>query len=298
MLSEDSKNKETLNSELIQKHYEAEEVMVQEPEPVQVEARTENKRGWWVGILAVLGLLFGKLKFLLGPVLFLAKLLKLGKFMTTGISMVIMIASYTFIYGWKYAVGIVVLIFIHEMGHLYFARIRKLDVSLPVFIPFVGAFIRMKEQPQDVKTESFVAVGGPLIGLLGALICFMIALIAHSAFWAALAYFGFFMTVFNLIPAYPLDGGRIAASLSPVMWLVGIVAMVLVTIIFFNPIALLILIVAVGKAWKVWKNRDQQPEGYYQVERSFRVKMAVAYFLIFAVSSFFTFFLHELLLNR
>ncbi|QJW48106.1 site-2 protease family protein [bacterium BFN5] len=254
-----------------------------------------QKRSWWVGIIAMLGLVFGKLKFLMGPLFFLGKLLKLGKFMTTGLSMVIMIVSYTFFYGWKYAAGIVGLIFVHEMGHLYFARLKKIDVSLPVFIPFVGAFIRMKEEPKDVKTESFVAVGGPLIGMMGALICLLIAIAAKSMLWAALAYFGFFMTVFNMIPAHPLDGGRIAASLSPLMWLVGIVAMLVITVTFFNPIGLLILLLSVGKAWKVWKNRDQLPEGYYRVERSFRIKMALAYFSIFAISSFFTFFLHEVL---
>lgn len=260
-----------------------------------VSKENGKKRSWWVGIIAVLGLVFGKLKFLMGPLFFLGKLLKLGKFMTTGLSMVIMIVSYTFFYGWKYAAGIVGLIFVHEMGHLYFARLKKIDVSLPVFIPFVGAFIRMKEEPEDVKTESFVAVGGPLIGMMGAFICLLIAIAAQSTLWVALAYFGFFMTVFNMIPAHPLDGGRIAASLSPLMWLVGIVAMLVITVTFFNPIALLILLLSVGKAWKVWKNRDQLPEDYYRVERSFRIKMALAYFSIFAISSFFTFFLHELL---
>jgi len=296
-LEEPSKDQEQ-TFEVVQTDYREDEqqisgIDVSEEPTVPKEAG--KKRSWWVGLLAVLGLVFGKLKFLMGPLFFLGKLLKLGKFMTTGLSMVIMIVSYTFFYGWKYAAGIVGLIFVHEMGHLYFARLKKIDVSLPVFIPFVGAFIRMKEEPKDVKTESFVAVGGPLVGMMGAFICLFLAIAAKSTLWAALAYFGFFMTVFNMIPAHPLDGGRIAASLSPLMWLVGIVAMLMITLYFFNPIALLILLLSVGKAWKVWKNRDQLPEDYYHVERSFRIKMAFAYFSIFAISSFFTFFLHELL---
>ncbi len=259
------------------------------------DAGPKKKRNWWMGILAVLGLLFGKLKLLLGPLYFLVKVLKLSKFLTTGLSMIVMIASYAYIYGWKYAIGIVLLIFVHEMGHLYFAKLKKLDVSLPVFIPFVGAFIKLKQEPQDAKTESFVALGGPLVGMVGAFACFAAALFANSSLWGALAYFGFFITVFNMIPVHPLDGGRIAAALSPVMWIVGIIVMAIMLIYYFNPIALLILIMAVGKAWKVWKHKGQEPEGYYDVDKSFRIKMGLVYFSIFAVSSFFTYLLHELL---
>lgn len=262
--------------------------------PAQTRS-TGGRRRWWVGLLAILGLVFGKFKILLGPLLFLVKLLKLGKFLTTGLSMVLMIVSYTFFYGWKFAAGIVGLIFVHEMGHMVFARLRKLDVSWPVFIPFLGAFIKMKEQPRDAKTEAFVAIGGPLIGMLGAFVCLGIAALGKSTFWAALAYFGFFITVFNMIPAHPLDGGRIAAALSPLMWVAGIAAMLIMTIYFFNPIALIILVMATVKAWKVWKHRDELPPGYYEVDAGFRLKMGLTYFAIFAVSSFFTYLLHEIL---
>lgn len=263
--------------------------------PAQQEERSTNKKGIWAGVLVALGFVVTKLKFLLGPLYFAFKALKFGKFLTTGLSMVLMIVTYAFMYGWKYAIGVVVLLFVHEMGHLWFAKIKRLDVSLPVFIPFVGALIKLKEEPKDAKTEAFVAVGGPLIGMLGAFVFLLAAFWQHSQLLAALAYFGFFLTVFNMIPAHPLDGGRIAAALSPAMWLLGIISMAVLTIYYFNPLAFMILLFAIGKAWSVWKHRHEQPPGYYEVDTAFRVKMGITYFTIFAVSSFFTYFLHAIL---
>lgn len=262
------------------------EVSVETQAPAQ-----EKKKSWWGWLLGFLILGLGKFKTIAFA---LFSVLKLGKFAGTGLSMVLMIVSYTFFYGWKYALGIVVLIFIHEMGHVYFSKLKKVEVSLPLFIPFVGAFIRLKEEPKDAKTDAFIAVGGPLFGVIGAFICMGLAFAYESKLMAALAYFGFFITVFNLVPAYPLDGGRIVTSLSPAFWVVGIVLLGALSFYYFNPMVILVLLLAIGRAWKAWKNRHEEA-AYFQVETSFRWKMGASYFGLLGVSSFFVYWLHSLL---
>ncbi|MBP2627371.1 MAG: peptidase [Firmicutes bacterium] len=218
--------------------------------------------------------------------------LKFGKFLTTGLSMMLMIIVYAYMYGWKYAIGIVFLLFIHEMGHLTASRRLGINTSLPMFIPFIGAIIQMKEAPKDAKTESIVGIAGPIFGFLGALICLLAGEMFNSALLLALAYFGFLLTVFNLIPAHPLDGGRIVTAISLKIWVVGIPIMVFFSLYFFNPIGILISILAIRKAWEVWKDR-QNP--YYNTDQGFRFKMGFSYFFLFALSAYYTYNLHETL---
>src|SRR5258708_5899979 len=94
--------------------------------------------------------------------------LKWGKLATTGGTMLLSLAVYATIWGWPYAVGFIALLFAHEMGHYVAARRRGLNVGAPAFIPFVGAWINLKEQPRDVRTEAYVAVAGPLVGTVSA----------------------------------------------------------------------------------------------------------------------------------
>jgi Zn-dependent protease len=219
-------------------------------------------------------------------------LFKFGKFLTTGLSMMLMIIVYTYVYGWKYAIGIVLLLFIHEMGHLTASRRLGIDTSLPMFLPFIGAIIQMKEAPKDAKTESIIGIAGPIFGALGAFVCLYIGTIFNSILLLALAYFGFLLTVFNLIPAYPLDGGRIVTAISLKFWIVGIPVMVFFSLYFFNPISILISILAIKKAWEVWKDRENP---YYNTDIGFRYKMGFSYFLLFSLSAYYTYNLHEVL---
>src|SRR6185436_6570144 len=136
---------------------------------------------------------------------------KLGKVLLTGGTMLISVFAYALIYGWWYAVGFVLLIFVHEMGHYLAARQRGLDVGAPTFIPFVGAWIEMKQRPHNVETEAYVGLAGPLVGTLGALVCYFAGRHLNNQLLLALAYSGFILNLFNLIPVSPLDGGRITA---------------------------------------------------------------------------------------
>lgn len=250
-------------------------------------AQRKSRWGW---LTAAGAFILFKLKTVFSVLKGLFIFAKLGKFMTTGLSMLLMIVTYMYIYGWKYAVGIVLLLFVHELGHLYYARRLGLATSLPLFIPFVGALIQMREEPKDAKTEAIIGIGGPLAGIIGAYVCLAVANFFSSPLFYALAYFGFTVTVFNLIPAHPLDGGRIVGAISPSLWLVGIPLIVGLSVYFFNPIAILISVLAIGKAWKVWQDRDNP---YYQTDVAFRVKLGLVYFTIFAISAYHAYATHQ-----
>ncbi len=209
---------------------------------------------------------------------------KLGKVLLTGGTMLLSIVAYAFLYGWPYAVGFVALIFVHEMGHYVAARKRNLDVGAPTFIPFVGAWIAMKEMPRDAETEAYVGFAGPFVGTLGALACYFLARSYDSSLLLALSYSGFFLNLFNLIPLSPLDGGRITAVITPRLWLVG--APILLGLFFMRPSPLLIMmaILAAPQVMRAWHFDPAAPENaaYYGVSREHRVTYAVYYLALVA----------------
>ena len=172
-----------------------------------------------------------KFKFVLVPLFkFFPVLLK------TGGTMALSIWAYAMAYGWQFAVGFVLLIFVHECGHLIAARKCGLKVGAPVFIPFMGAFIALKEAPRNAWIEAQVGIGGPMAGAIAAALCEGIYLITGNPLFRALAFFGFFLNLFNLAPIGMLDGGRIVTALSPWLWIVGLVIMVAMTILRPNVI--------------------------------------------------------------
>ena len=125
--------------------------------------------------------------------------------------MLLSLVVYAFVFGWRYAAGFVALLFVHEMGHYIAARQRGLDVGAPTFIPFVGAWIELKELPHDAETEAYVGLGGPLLGTRRRARVLLLARSYDATWLLAVAYAGFFLNLFNLIPLSPFDGGRITA---------------------------------------------------------------------------------------
>lgn len=173
----------------------------------------------------------------------LLKLFQIGKFsklLLPVISILLSVGSYAMFYGWSYALGFVGLIFVHEMGHYIAAHQKQLKVGLPTFIPFVGAWITMKEQPANVEVEAYVAYAGPLVGTIASFILYYWGRSIDSGLLLALAQAGFLINLFNLIPIHPLDGGRISAILSPRLWLIG--APLLVAVWIYQPSPILIVI--------------------------------------------------------
>jgi Zn-dependent protease len=241
------------------------------PEPAQ-------RRPWWRGALGVLGaaalvvVKFGaKLK---GLLLLLPKL----KLFTTSASMLVSVGAYALIWGWQFAVGFVLLLLVHEMGHVWQARREGLEASAPLFIPFLGAAIALKSLGKDAAVEARVGLAGPILGSLAACVPLAIWLATGEEFWQALAFVGFFLNLFNLAPVLPLDGGRAMSALTPWMWIVGYVLLVAATVAFPNPIMLLILLFGGLETYRRWKARkDPEQQRFHTIRPRTRAAVAATY---------------------
>ena len=181
--------------------------------PFELQPRKNAERAGAVGIGAVLLAFVLKFKFIW---LFLLqfKWIAIGaKFLLSFGTLFLSIWAWALFFGWTFAAGFVLLIFVHEMGHFAVARAYRLPVSLPVFIPFFGAAVAIKNLPRESKTSAVISLAGPLVGGLGALGCFAIGTQTGGAFWYALASTMFFINLFNLLPIVPFDGGWVAHAL-------------------------------------------------------------------------------------
>lgn len=222
---------------------------------------------------------------------------KLGKLVLSGGTMLVSVLAYALVFGWRYAVGFVALIFVHEMGHFIAARQRGLDVGLPTFIPFVGAWIDLKQHPHDVETEAWVGFGGPLLGSFAALGCYFAARETDSRLLLALAYAGFFINLFNLIPLSPFDGGRITAVLTPRVWLLGVPVLVALFLWRPSPMLILVAVLAAPQVVRAWKYDPKDPanQQYYAVSNETRLTYGVYYIGLLAFLAVMAHDTHEML---
>jgi Zn-dependent protease len=222
---------------------------------------------------------------------------KLSKILLSVGSMLLTIWVYAQLYGMPFAIGFVVLLLIHEMGHYLAARQRGLDVSLPAFIPFVGAWINMRERPHNAETEAYVAFAGPFIGTLAAFACFYHGQSTGNEFWIALGYTGFILNLFNMIPVSPLDGGRITQVLSPRIWLLG--APLLVGLFMWRPSPMLILVglMALPSVMQAWRYNPDDPAyaAYRDVPDKVRYEYATMYLGLTAFLAIMSYEAHRLL---
>jgi Zn-dependent protease len=194
--------------------------------------------------------------------------------------MLVSLAAYSLIWGWKFALGFVLLLFVHEMGHVIQLRREGIAASAPMFIPFMGAVVMAKSLGDDATAEARVGLAGPVLGTLGALALVPVAAATGDDFWYALAFTGLFLNLFNLLPVVPLDGGRAMAALSPWMWFVGLFGMALVAFVYPNPIIFLILLFAIVETHRRWKARKEGGEevaAYYRVKPAHRVAVLAVY---------------------
>jgi Zn-dependent protease len=259
------------------------------PESTQLAApRTET--AWSrikkaLGPVAVAGALvakfFAKLKFLVLPLLkFLPILLKSGG------TMLLMIWIYTRIWGWQFGVGFVLLLLVHECGHLLVAKKFGLKVGAPVFIPFMGAFIALKEAPRNAWMEACVGIGGPMLGSLGALVCNALGEIFDAPVFIALAWFGYFLNLFNLTPVGMLDGGRIVTALSRWLWLPGFAVLIWFGWKFPNFVVWLMVLLSLPRIYSLFQKRSEEERRYYEVTPAQRWTMSILYFGLIAVLVF------------
>jgi Zn-dependent protease len=208
------------------------------------------------------------------------------KLLTTAGTMAVSVVAYATIWGFQFALGFVVLLLVHEMGHVIQLRREGIKASAPMFIPFLGAVVSARSLGDDALAEARVGLAGPILGTIGCVACLGIWRATGHDFWRALAFTGMFLNLFNLAPVSPLDGGRAMAAITPWMWFVGLAALVALAILFPNPIILLILVVAafdVHRRWKARKSGGLQQQAYYRVSPRNRALVAVVYLALIAL---------------
>ena len=235
------------------------------PEPVRHEPRFPLLRKLAAPLIAI-----GALAVKFGGVLLKFKFL---------LSMFVSAAFYVWFGGWWFGIGLVFLLFVHEMGHVLEAKRQGLPVSAPLFIPFLGALITLKQMPHNAWNEAKLAIAGPIVGSAGAAAVWIAGVAADSNHLKALAFLGFLINLFNLLPVVPLDGGRIVGALHPALWLVGFLALLALVFVAPNPILIIILIFSGMELWQRWRTRNHpELQEYYRVTRGQRAIIAVLYF--------------------
>lgn len=220
-------------------------------------------------------------------------MLKLGPILMMALSMLISIAVYAVAFGLKFALGFVLLLFAHEFGHLVASKVVGLHVSSPIFIPFFGAVIRIKELPLNVKMEANVAIGGPAMGTLSALFCLVLYLWTNNMLLLILSYTACLLNLFNLIPCEPLDGGRIAAAISPRLWWLGSIVIGLLFVYTYNVFVFLILVFSL---FRLWQSQDVNENLlYYKLTIRQRLSVGWWYFGLVGVLGGTTLYIVEIL---
>jgi len=251
-----------------------------EPDPPHLEQPKQGPIKRVIGpALAAIAAFLTKLKAIL---LLLPKL----KLFTAAGTMLISVAAYGAIWGWQFGAGFVALLFIHEMGHVIALRREGIKASAPMFVPFLGAVISAKSLGDNAAAEARVGLAGPILGSLGAVACVLIWHATGNDFWRALAFTGFFLNLFNLLPVVPLDGGRAMAAMAPAMWFVGFAGLIALAFVFPNPIILLIVIFGGLETWRRWKDRrtgGAETQAYYSVKPLDRALVAAVYLSLIAL---------------
>jgi Zn-dependent protease len=215
---------------------------------------------------------------------------KFGKLLPTVLSMVLAIGVYALVFGWRYAVGIVAMLLLHEMGHYLAARQRGLKVRLPMFIPFAFAWTTLQDVPHDAETEAYIGLGGPMLGTVAAIGAWWLAQGSDAPWLLAVAYTGFLINLINMIPMPPLDGGRITTVLSPRIWLLGVPILGWLLLTHFSMILLLVAILAVPHVIAALRFDPNDPAvgRYFEVSPRTRWEYGLIYVGLIAFLAYMT----------
>jgi Zn-dependent protease len=208
------------------------------------------------------------------------------KVLTTAATMGVSIVAYGSIWGFAFGAGFVVLILVHEMGHVIQLRREGIHASAPVFIPFLGAVIGARSLGDNALAEARVGLAGPILGSIGSAACLVIWKATGHSYWEALAYTGFLLNLFNLIPVVPLDGGRAMAAMAPWMWFAGFALLAALAFAFPNPIFVLILIVGgfeIYRRWQARRHGGATSATYYRVAPANRLLVGAVYVTLIAL---------------
>jgi Zn-dependent protease len=226
-----------------------------------------------VGRNVAAGAVGGGLLFVLGKAKFLGLLAGALKWKTLA-TMLLSIGAYALEWGWAFAAGFVLLIFVHEMGHAVALRREGIPAGAPVFIPFVGAFVAMHGQPRDAAVEARVAMAGPLIGSLAAWVVLGAGLVWQYPLLVALGHTAVLINLFNLVPVPPLDGGRIAGAFTRGYWIAGYAVGAVALVLTRSPLLLIVLVLGLVTLVRRWRN---PVPGYDALPARQRVTLGLAY---------------------
>ena len=199
------------------------------------------------------------------------------------LSLFFMIWVYSWLFGWPFAIGIVFMILIHELGHVAAAWFLGLPVDLPMFIPMLGAYTSLKQNPQDAWTAAIFSSGGPFAGAVVSWICLLLGFHFQSNLLIAVASVSFVFNIFNMIPVPPFDGGGICGAISPWFWFVGLLLLGLALIYFHSLFTSIFIIVIVffltlpRLQQTFFEPPSEEMELYYSTHISNRLIMAVVY---------------------
>ncbi|NUR73302.1 MAG: site-2 protease family protein [Hamadaea sp.] len=199
----------------------------------------------------------------------------------TAFTMLLSVAGYALFYGWWFAIGFVLLIFVHEIGHVIVLRIQGVKASAPMFIPFLGAFVKVEGEQRSVAQEAASALAGPIAGTIGTIAVLAAAESSGSPLLTALAYSGFLINFFNLFPVLPLDGGRVAGALHPALWIAGLAGAAVMLILRPSPIWIFALILGGIETYRRWKDRKAgRTSAFFDVPTGTRWAIGGAYLAV------------------
>jgi Zn-dependent protease len=227
-----------------------------EPKPEKVAPAVEpgeaggKRKGFLSAALASVALALTKFKFLILLVLTKLKWLALGLSKgATLLTMLLSIGVYWALWGWPFALGFVVSLYIHEMGHVAALDRLGIKATAPMFVPGFGAFVRLKQYPASPSEDAYVGLAGPLWGMGAALVSFVLWRATGYGMWGAVAEWGARINLFNLIPLGSLDGGRGFRALSRAgRWLV-VVATVAAWALMHEQMLLLVAMAGFARAF-------------------------------------------------
>jgi len=253
------------------------------------EGKKRKKLAGLGGIGATIIGLLVKFKTLLVLLFDFKWLLAFSKIGLTSSTVLISVGAYALIFGWQFAIGLVALLFVHEMGHAVVMKMMGIPIGGMIFIPLLGAAVLMRQMPKNAKDEAEVGIAGPIAGAIASSVCLLLAQASPDSIWAPLAYFGFFINLFNLIPIVPFDGGRVLAAIDRRIWILGFVGLLAFQIWTcingeFSPWLLLFVVMAATQLW-TRRAAPNTPEtkAYYTVPIGERIILSLLYFGLAAV---------------
>jgi Zn-dependent protease len=242
-----------------------------------VTPQKARRRAGGIGTIAAgLGVLALKFKTLLVLLLNLKFVLIGAKLFAVSWTFILSLILYAAVFGWRIGLVLVLLIAAHELGHYFAYRAYGLPVHAPVFVPFLGAYTAGAIAP-DLEADAYIALAGPLTGLVLTGVCYEVGLATGDHFWLACAYLGAFLNLFNMIPVLPFDGGRVIGAIWPPLWIAGAVLFVAAAWWLGVPIIFVLIIALLGLPAMIAAFRGRVDPRAAAMSNAARVRVGVWY---------------------